>query len=1207
MAIIKETLPFTYNENYQKIIQKLIDAGFDGPYEGSNSAILASVLSYIVSSLNFNTAVNINENILSLATKRKNVIQDARILSYEPSYKKSSILEISLEFFRTGYFKIPKYSKFIINGFNYNYLGDDLEFNIEILGEIKKIQVKEGVLIRYEDYPDILTYKIDENFEYIDIPWNDVEDDGVECYVTYYDDFGVASDNITFTKSSFNMTDINDNNTNKFFRKDDIDTGNCRIYFQLGAVGTKLPSNSRIYVNVLRSSGTLAYYEGVSSAKPDGDLSSFCKIITSGSDSPVLISQAQDEETIESIKANAPLFYNSAARTVTVHDYNSIISTHQSVKKIMTWGGEDDYPSLPGYLFFAAEPRRKDVNFGVYKKILKSDGSFNYKKESSVNNICEIIDGEESTNQYFFNIDYKNLDNMYLNDGEIFSNEFNENGTPKTPGIFDLVDSKNLPALRNNIKNPVYINLDLQVNIKQYPFGVPKSEVRKKLYNKIREKIGEMEKFEGEYIHSNLIRYLDNELGIGNGVEVTPFFSMCLSDKNKVMQFTENKDFSKVNCFYSKKYDSVGKYLVIAVYLSMLSRVGDEINIFFNKEKLEFILDGKDYYNYAIKDEDKRQSFKVFYFKDPGFSPESLFVRLQSYDGLSNWFGNDINLYNFKNKKIYFYANIGLELTNIKIILPRFVRVGDTIEVFGLYGERGAESSIYKFVITQEDLNNNFVMCDDINRAEYAGVLKPSDYKVVYTCLKEDIIPPESDTSDENELKSNQILGYACANLEQAKNLTTTQDNAFNNIETANLYYNFYEETDGNIIVRVWIPEGAKPNDNLLIEYAGNITTTSLTDAMISNGIVDINVEGKLLDLTKITYKGENNIIGIYPSYTERKNELLPIEDDRIQFIENLYDNIIEYVPSTTYDRQIQLKESSVITFFNNYNNKFDVRNLIANYDENECTINVYIPNGMPLSYEAPFIILNNHRKPGLMNFNIEVQVKRGDLLFKNQVIYCKEPEVKLEVDEGPGGVYAYLDIPIEGIYDSKGQIIFDNLPFINYLEFKNNVEDNYINFESLMNPNIVHPPLIADELGKISGYTQDMQIYVDTSITEENVSKMLPFYTTLAEFIELDLSKVAYIRFPIYMQSLSGAKELVGSYTIYNNRAPYIRIKFLNSLFIDNSVFEFALVYPSDNIKLLRNSILRLRNITFDDKLDYYDLREKQRNGDFLNDLITN
>ena len=161
MAIIKETLPFTYDEIYQDIAKRLIEKGWDGAYEGSNGAILASVLSYIVSSLNFNTATNINENILTLATKRKNVIQDARVLSYEPFHKKSTILEITLSFTRTGYFKIPKYSSFIINGFTYYYFGNDLEFNIDKIGDTTSIQVKEGLLIKNEDYPDILTYNIE--------------------------------------------------------------------------------------------------------------------------------------------------------------------------------------------------------------------------------------------------------------------------------------------------------------------------------------------------------------------------------------------------------------------------------------------------------------------------------------------------------------------------------------------------------------------------------------------------------------------------------------------------------------------------------------------------------------------------------------------------------------------------------------------------------------------------------------------------------------------------------------------------------------------------------------------------------------------------------------------------------------------------------------------------------------------------------------
>ena len=43
---------------------------------------------------------------------------------------------------------------------------------------------------------------------------------------------------------------------------------------------------------------------------------------------------------------------------------------------------------------------------------------------------------------------------------------------------------------------------------------------------------------------------------------------------------------------------------------------------------------------------------------------------------------------------------------------------------------------------------------------------------------------------------------------------------------------------------------------------------------------------------------------------------------------------------------------------------------------------------------------------------------------------------------------------------------------------------------------------------------------------------------------------------------------------------------------------FEFMLKYPSNNIKLIRNSIFRLRSVVFDDLLDYQEIRDNLRNG---------
>ena len=65
MADIKETIPFSYDEIYSDLVERLIARGYDAPFEGSNLAQIISILSYVTSSLNFNTAVNINENLLS--------------------------------------------------------------------------------------------------------------------------------------------------------------------------------------------------------------------------------------------------------------------------------------------------------------------------------------------------------------------------------------------------------------------------------------------------------------------------------------------------------------------------------------------------------------------------------------------------------------------------------------------------------------------------------------------------------------------------------------------------------------------------------------------------------------------------------------------------------------------------------------------------------------------------------------------------------------------------------------------------------------------------------------------------------------------------------------------------------------------------------------------------------------------------------------
>ena len=88
MAKITQTVPFSFDELYEEARKLFGNAGFDVS-DGSNTSQLAAVMSYLISALNTNTAININETLLPYATKRKNILQDARVLGYEAKHKTS--------------------------------------------------------------------------------------------------------------------------------------------------------------------------------------------------------------------------------------------------------------------------------------------------------------------------------------------------------------------------------------------------------------------------------------------------------------------------------------------------------------------------------------------------------------------------------------------------------------------------------------------------------------------------------------------------------------------------------------------------------------------------------------------------------------------------------------------------------------------------------------------------------------------------------------------------------------------------------------------------------------------------------------------------------------------------------------------------------------------------------------------------------------
>lgn len=497
MATITQTIPFNFDDIYGYIEGKFEDAGYD-TQEGSNTMQLVTAMSYLVSMLNANTAANVNETILTLARKRALALKDARVLGYEASHITSYQYELTLEFSTPGTYRISKYDTFVSGDYTYYYLGDTTDsFTVlEGVPEIKTITVIEGELKSYTD-EQALTTTIDNVYDsetetwaaqtYVDLAYTNVEENGIEMFLTYYDDDGIYHELEEWTKSSRYMIDTDTDLNKEFVRLDLIDYGTPRLHFKLGDIGKDLRVGTIVYMNALISSGV----DGKMTETPTTDLE--CTVTNYS-----LSVQGAAEETLSSIKTNAPLFNNTANRVVTVNDYESFCNKQTSVKTSVVWDGQDEYPTQGGYIWFSFIPSTairtiSDANDEGYTWVLQ---------------------------------DKFDTDNWYIENDEI-------------QDVYDVLDNYKIPTLEFFHRHPIYFDFDYEINIPRYKIVTSEAAINEAAFNVINdyfligdtESVNPVESFDFEYFQSNLIKRIDEELTDNMGFNISLTTSIHLHDK----------------------------------------------------------------------------------------------------------------------------------------------------------------------------------------------------------------------------------------------------------------------------------------------------------------------------------------------------------------------------------------------------------------------------------------------------------------------------------------------------------------------------------------------------------------------------------------------------------------------------------------------------------------------------------------------------
>lgn len=515
---IKQTIPFNFDDLYSKVQAKFIEKGYDYQ-EGSNTSQLITAMSYLISMLNANTAVNINENILTLARKRNNILQDARLLGYEPGNKVSFQYELELTL-PAGDFILPKYTEFIANTKKYYYFGELITLVGVTEGYKLNIIVKEGTLIKSTE-DNALSIIIDEftengitkNQYYVDVPYTSVEDDGIEAFLTYYDDNGVLFNKEQWKKIETFTVDSDTILSKQFYRLNLIGYDTPRVYFKLPNTGDDLRLGTKIEMNILQSSGS----SGVMTELPTTTLSAEVTAYN-------LKIQGTEEEEIQSIKQNAPLFWNSANRAVTKNDYKSICERLTLIDKSFIWDGNNEYPKVPGKIWFSFIP-------GTYTRLFLQD---------AFKTVFELDLLDDSAN-------------WFLEDAEILE-------------IFDYLEAYKIPTLELLHRHPILLDFEFDIEILKYDITTSESSQNETIFNIIDDYFSsnilhKLEDFETEFFRSNLIKRIDTQITDITGVNVTLRNSVTLYNKYIINEDLNKKIIIPLGLPYENYYTNIGNLI----------------------------------------------------------------------------------------------------------------------------------------------------------------------------------------------------------------------------------------------------------------------------------------------------------------------------------------------------------------------------------------------------------------------------------------------------------------------------------------------------------------------------------------------------------------------------------------------------------------------------------------------------------------------
>ena len=345
-------------KNYLKQQSEFNDYDFDG----SGMSVLLDVLSYNTHYNALNAHYSLNEAFLDSAQIRGNVVTRAKLLGYTPRSTLSPravvnivVLVSNADGQATPTLTVPRGAKLNTllpsdsSEFQYVVFEEQQAVGVAVvINNINYVQYTFSNVVIVEGTVRELKYRVDNDIENQKFQLSDFNADTSTLKVRVQtNEEEEAFDIFTPFESLRNV-----NSASKVYYLQENSSGYYEIYFGDGVTGFKPSNNNIVTVDYIITEGRES--NGANTFTMVDNIGGFSNITVTTVTASV---GGADQETLESIRFNAPLTFTTQNRAVTSEDYAAIIKKEFSnIDSISTWGGEDNDPPEYGKVYVAVKP-----------------------------------------------------------------------------------------------------------------------------------------------------------------------------------------------------------------------------------------------------------------------------------------------------------------------------------------------------------------------------------------------------------------------------------------------------------------------------------------------------------------------------------------------------------------------------------------------------------------------------------------------------------------------------------------------------------------------------------------------------------------------------------------------------------------------------------------------------------------------------------